>query len=101
MKVLVVNAGSSSLNTSVLEGQEVVGAHTIERWDGDTDLTPLNDLLDQTGPVDAVRHRIVHGGPRHAGPARVNVELVRELTALTELAPLHQPRALTALRAVS
>ena len=41
MKVLVVNAGSSSLNTSVLEGQEVVGAHTIERWDGDTDLTPI------------------------------------------------------------
>ena len=101
MRVLVVNAGSSSLKTSVLEGQEVVGAHTIERWDGDTDLTPLRDLLDRTGPVDAVGHRIVHGGPRHAGPVRLDDELVRELTALSELAPLHQPRALAALRAVS
>ena len=101
MKILVVNAGSSSLKTSILDGQEVLNARSIERWDGNTDLTPLRDLLRETGPVDAVGHRVVHGGPRHRGPARIGSELIRELTSLTELAPLHQPRALAAISAVS
>lgn len=100
MRILVVNAGSSSLKMSVLDGQEVLSAGSIERWDGDNSLASLRDLLDETGPVDAIGHRIVHGGPRHAGPARIDPDLVRELSALTELAPLHQPRSLAGISAV-
>jgi acetate kinase len=100
VRILVVNAGSSSLKMSVLDGQEVLSAGSIERWDGDNSLAPLRDLLGETGPVDAIGHRIVHGGPRHAGPARIDPDLVRELSALTELAPLHQPRSLAGISAV-
>jgi acetate kinase len=100
VKTLVVNVGSSSLKTSVLDGQEVLSTRSIERWDGDDSLTPLRELLDEAGPVDAVGHRVVHGGPWHAGPARVDSELLGELSALTELAPLHQPRALAGMSAV-
>jgi acetate kinase len=100
MRVLVVNTGSSSLKLSVLDGEEVLSTRTVERWDGDRSLAPLRDLLDETGPVDAVGHRVVHGGPRHAAAARIDEALLAELSALTELAPLHQPQALAAIEAV-
>jgi acetate kinase len=51
--------------------------------------------------VDAVGHRIVHGGDRFSGPVRVDAGVEEALRELTELAPLHQPKALAALDAVS
>jgi acetate kinase len=50
--------------------------------------------------VDAVGHRVVHGGPRFSGPARLNGRVVKELRELTSLAPLHQPPALAGIAAV-
>lgn len=49
--------------------------------------------------VIACGHRIVHGGPDHAGPALADAALIAELTALSDLAPLHQPHNLAALAA--
>lgn len=46
------------------------------------------------GSVAAVGHRIVHGGPTHAGPVRLSPEVLEELAALTPFAPLHQPHNL-------
>ncbi len=46
-----------------------------------------------------VGHRVVHGGPNHAAPARVTPALLDELRALTSLAPLHQPYNLAAIDA--
>jgi acetate kinase len=51
--------------------------------------------------VLGVGHRVVHGGPRQSGPARVTPELLAELRALVPLAPLHQPHNLAAIEAVS
>jgi len=48
-----------------------------------------------------VGHRIVHGATQFLGPVRVTDEVVRRLEALTDLAPLHQPKSLAALAAVS
>ena len=45
-------------------------------------------------------HRVVHGGSHHRAAARVDEALRTELEALTDLAPLHQPRSLEALDAV-
>jgi acetate kinase len=98
VRVLVVNAGSSSLKLAVLDGENRIAARTVERWDGDTSTAVLQELLDATGPVDAVGHRIVHGGPTHAGPARITARLVAELAALVDLAPQHQPRCLAGIR---
>ncbi|MCW2724856.1 MAG: Acetate kinase [Frankiales bacterium] len=55
-------------------------------------LVAVRDLLrDRQVVVDAVAHRVVHGGPHHAGPARVDADLLAELRALVPLAPLHLP----------
>ena len=51
--------------------------------------------------VLGVGHRVVHGGARHAGPARVTAELLAELRALVPLAPLHQPHNLAAIDAIA
>lgn len=46
------------------------------------------------GSLCAVGHRIVHGGPDHAGPVELTNDVYAKLEALTPLAPLHQPRCL-------
>lgn len=101
MRVLVVNAGSSSLKlTRLNDDGEVTAATTVERWRGEGDLGPLRDFLTGCGPVDAVGHRIVHGGPRHREPVVVDDVLVAYLYSIGDLAPLHQPRALAGVRSV-
>ena len=101
MRVLVVNAGSSSLKLAVLDDDGSLRATTtVQRWRGDGDLQPLRDFLARCGPVDAVGHRIVHGGPRHREPVVVDDVLVAYLYSISDLAPLHQSRALAGVRAV-
>jgi acetate kinase len=51
--------------------------------------------------VLGVGHRVVHGGPRHAGPVVVTPQVMDELRQLMPLAPLHQPYNLAAIEAVS
>lgn len=108
MRVLVVNAGSSSLKLSVIEARggaidpRPVAAATVDRWTGAEDLAPIETFLSGVdGPVDAVGHRVVHGGPDLCGPTTLDSATVDRLDALTDLAPLHQPRSLAGIRAVS
>ncbi|MCK7614073.1 acetate/propionate family kinase [Roseibium sediminicola] len=51
--------------------------------------------------VDAVGHRVVHGGVNHAAPLRITQELLGELRALEPLAPLHQPHNLAGIEAAT
>jgi len=44
-----------------------------------------------TGPLRAIGHRVVHGGPDHAEPVVVTAQVLDTLAALAPLAPLHQP----------
>jgi acetate kinase len=80
--VLVVNAGSTSLKLSVVDG-------------GDRS-RPL-DSLAGAPPVAAVAHRIVHGGETFVEPTLVDDQVLDELRRLVELAPLHMEPALAAL----
>jgi acetate kinase len=101
MRILVVNAGSRTLKLTVLdEHNAVVGSSTIEPWAAGKDNQPITKFIEQHAPVDAAGHRIVHGGPRFAGPVVLSRQVIDELAALTELAPLHQPPALAAVDAV-
>jgi len=50
------------------------------------------------GHLIAVGHRVVHGGPNHGGPAKIDESLLRELEWYTPLAPLHQPNNLAPIR---
>ncbi len=100
MRVLVVNTGSSSLKLSVLDSDDtVLTDEHLENWDH-VDQQGITDLLGQLDPVDAVGHRVVHGGERFSGPVVIDDAVEEEIAGLATLAPLHQPRALAAIRAV-
>lgn len=124
----VINAGSSSLKfsfygdeTRLLSGQvEGIGARPnadAAGPDGSAvappDLGPTppktpSDVLPALipwarshlgeRPLAAMGHRVVHGGLKHALPARVTPELLDELEALVPLAPLHEPHNLAPIR---
>jgi len=64
--------------------------------DGDA-LVWSGSELEDAGAVDAVGHRIVHGGADFVAPVVIDDEVVRRLEALTDLAPLHQPKSLRGL----
>lgn len=129
LRVLCVNAGSSSLKVAVyevaagrercvVEGQvEGLGRsdgrltlrgseHAVDRAGSFTEMAEAaGAALDALGPatvasIQAVGHRVVHGGPRLDAPRIVDADLVAELRALVPLAPLHQPAALDALATV-
>lgn len=53
-----------------------------------------------TNRLTAVGHRVVHGGDRFSGPARLDDAAIDAIDALTVLAPLHQPQSLRLIRAM-
>ncbi len=101
MRVLVVNAGSSSLKLSVLDGDELLAAESLAAPGGRVDADAVRTTIERAGAVDAVGHRIVHGGSEFVDPVRVDERVLRRLHALTDLAPLHQPKSLRALELVA
>ena len=102
MDVLVVNAGSSSLKLSLLNpADKVLAATEVDHWDTDRPPVALTSFLDGLPGVDAVGHRIVHGGPELEAPAVIDPAVRQAIEAATDLAPLHQPRALGGIDTVS
>ena len=87
MRVLVVNAGSSSLKVDIVDDGDSVESH-----DGLPALAPR---------VDAVGHRIVHGGPDLVEPVVIDADVERRLRELVDLAPLHQPKSLRGVDTVT
>ena len=126
MAVLTLNAGSSSLKFALFDGARAVARGSVEAItdapkasangaDG-RDLEPpkvdgvgheavLPALFQWTEQhldgvrLDAVGHRIVHGGDRFTGPAIVDARVLADIEALCPLAPLHQPHNVAAIRA--
>lgn len=80
MRILVVNAGSTSLKLHLVTGD---------------DATPVEEIC----AADAVGHRIVHGGDFDA-PHPIDASVEREIERLTALAPLQNRRALDAIARV-
>ena len=107
-RVLVVNAGSSSLKLRVLGGQDAADDAVTDAADlpavgaGDDDAGgAIKAAIESFGHLDAAGHRIVHGGTEYGAPVLIDAAVRRRLEALTDLAPLHQPKSLAALDAVS
>jgi acetate kinase len=50
-------------------------------------------------PPDAVAHRVVHGGHHFPAPVRIDQNVIKTIEGLSELAPLHNPKALEWIRA--
>jgi acetate kinase len=102
VRVLVVNAGSSTLKLALLDGNdETVASRELQAPGTGVDQSELHGALEGgLGEADAVGHRIVHGGKRFPGPARIDAGVEAALHELVDLAPLHQPKALAVLAAV-
>jgi acetate kinase len=102
MRVLVVNAGSSSLKLRLLGADdELLESVELPAPDDPASADAIRGAVGEMERVDAIGHRIVHGGTEFRAAVRVDVDVLRRLEALTDLAPLHQPKSLAALRAVS
>lgn len=102
MRVLVVNAGSSTLKLSLLDSDDaVLGSRTVELVDGGWDPSAVRDFLEGLPSPEAVGHRVVHGGREFTEPVRLDAGVVERLAALTPLAPLHQPKALAGVEAIT
>ena len=56
--------------------------------------------LDGIEDIDAVGHRVVHGGRRFTGAVRITPEVQSAIGELSELAPLHNPASLRGIRAI-
>ena len=128
MNVLAINCGSSSIKwglfaleaaaeaSRVAHGRiERLGSQAIVRFEAGT-----GGRLNTTGPVtdhdegigriaawigtrrlsvDAVGHRVVHGGPEFRAPTRVDGAVVAAIRGLENLAPLHNASSLAGIRA--
>jgi len=108
MKILVLNAGSSSLKFDLFEvtpesieanSERVLAKGEVERVAGMGEA--LQSVFQQIGSaaVDAVGHRIVHGGDRFHQSVIIDEEVEKQIEELSILAPLHNPNNLEAFRA--
>ena len=134
MKVLVINAGSSSLKYQLIdmEGEQLLAKGLCERIgiDGHLKHTPLvggkpvfnEDLplpthseaiaavidkltsaeygvVSSMHEIDAVGHRVVHGGEKFASSVLITDEVMKALEDCTPFAPLHNPANITGINA--
>jgi len=100
-RILVVNAGSSSLKLRVLDATDsVVASADLPAPRGAADTAAVKDAIGSFCNVDAAGHRIVHGGTLYRAPVLIDPGVRQRMAALTDLAPLHQPKSLAALDAV-
>ena len=68
----------------------------------DQALHSLGELLTQTPaipPIEAIAHRVVHGGRDFSASVIVTDDVLTRLARLNSLAPLHQPQNLLGIRA--
>ena len=102
MRVLTVNAGSSSLKLRLLDDDDaLLGDTELLASGGRADSARLREALDALRGADAIAHRVVHGGTRFTAAVRLDSDVIEALRELTPLAPLHQPAALDAIAAVA
>lgn len=117
MKILVLNAGSSSLKYSLFVGDDFHLAcngtieHLCEYSAGDNPVKTHGEALLEVevrlqtegfaknlGDCDAVGHRVVHGGEAFHQAARVTESVMQAIDDLSQLAPLHNPANLLPMR---
>jgi acetate kinase len=109
-RILVLNAGSSTLKASLLRrGVERPLADVTVDWDGPPETTAartLERVLAALGDPDpagliGAGHRVVHGGPDLVAPVVIDPRTLAAIEAVAGLAPLHVPPAVAVIRAMT
>jgi acetate kinase len=101
MRVLTVNVGSSSVKLSALDDDNLTNRYEFSTTEGRIDEEAIVRVIDAHAPLDAVGHRIVHGGSEFTEPVLVDATVRGRLESLLDLAPLHLPGSLAGLDALS
>jgi len=57
--------------------------------------------IESINEIDAVGHRVVHGGEKFNSSVRINDEVIQKLVECIDIAPLHNPPNLAGIRAIS
>ncbi len=98
---LVLNTGSSTIKYAIFAGDDLTclerGKHEIT---ADTFTDILEDVLQHAGKVNAVGHRVVHGGQKFIQPLIINDQILQQIEGLVPLAPLHLPHNLHAIKEI-
>lgn len=96
----VSDAGGQARLRAEMAGRAAVDRPAAAHHDGDVET--VTGWLGEAGlldSLDAVGHRVVHGGPDLTAPTVVDGDVVAAIEAASELAPLHNRPALHCLRA--
>ncbi len=116
--ILVINCGSSSLKFSLFDGEERVQSGLVERigevgpelvvgeqrcqvvaGDHGEAMQRVHEVMGVDNAIEAIGHRIVHGGERFFAAELVTPEVERGIEDCAVLAPLHNPAHLAGIRA--
>lgn len=103
--ILCVNGGSSSLKVGLYQlttGNEIkLAQEVVEGQEASSKLRDVLDLLEarRCPSPDAIGHRLVHGGPHHQRPQRIDAALLASLRLAVPFAPLHLPAEIRAIEA--
>ncbi|WP_428267192.1 acetate/propionate family kinase [Haliangium sp.] len=105
MPVLVLNCGSSSVKYGVISPQDgaILRRGRLERVDDHE--AAIAQALGEIGALggefrlEAVGHRVVHGGPDFHDAQLIDDEVMARIEACVPLAPLHNPANLAGIRA--
>ena len=129
MKILVLNSGSSSIKCQYFIDQKSIASVLVERIGEEESYSQINyaetkeshtssvsdhhqalntilsllkksNVLTSIDELDAVGHRVVHGGDAFQEPTLVNEEVIETIRSLIPLAPLHNPANLEGLEAL-
>ena len=101
MRILTVNVGSSSVKLSVFDDDDLIDKVALESDRGLLNELEVKNAITAHLPIDAVGHRVVHGGSEFTGPVAIDDHVRRRLEALVDLAPLHLPVSLAGIDLVS
>ncbi len=84
----------------IREVREILEHTTAIRRVLDMLVHPEFGVLQSAAQIEAVGHRVVHGGESFSSSVRVNEEVKREIKRLFDLAPLHNPAHMLGIQAV-
>lgn len=96
MKIAVINAGSSSLKFKLFEtetGAMLKSQHVEHIGEKGSGIKDHHDALERLdidfSTLDAIGHRVVHGGRRFSSAVLIDDRVQRAIARLIPLAPLH------------
>lgn len=103
MNILTLNAGSATLKFKLFEmpAERVLAEGSLDHPGGDglTEAARTAIGKNRALGIDAVGHRVVHGGSRFLAPTRITTASLDALRGLRDLDPLHNPSEVAIIEA--